>query len=340
VAEEQYRIRVGRESDIPAIIELMKASLGGGAIPRTREFWHWKHEENPFGPSSFWVAEAAQGLVGVRVFMRWTFRCGTDAVRAVRAVDTATHPDFQGRGIFRTLTLGLAEDVGKQGVSFIFNTPNDKSRPGYLKMGWVRAGRLSFWIRPERPLRMVQATLRDRVGRESSDQRAEEPLPGAELLEGQDTLALLERLGIPMGRRYATPVDRTYLAWRYARCPAARYGFATSDHRRNLIVYRVRRRRGMRELTLCDIFAERSPAGFRSTVEALRTLVSRVSPDYAINAAHRDAFEARIMITSGLVPAPFVGPIVVVRLLTSSTSLPDPRRLSSFAPSIGDMELF
>ncbi|MDH5380092.1 MAG: hypothetical protein OEW75_04520, partial [Cyclobacteriaceae bacterium] len=31
---------------------------------------------------------------------------------------------------------------------FIFNTPNEKSRPGYLKMGWVDAGRLPVYFRP------------------------------------------------------------------------------------------------------------------------------------------------------------------------------------------------
>ena len=340
MAEPDYRIRPGTATDVPAILSLMRASLGEGSIPRTSEYWNWKHEENPFGPSYFWVAEAAEGLIGVRVFMRWTWQLGAQTVRAVRAVDTATHPDWQGRGIFRNLTLGLAEDVAKQGVSFVFNTPNDKSRPGYLKMGWRRVGRLSLWVRPHNPLRIAGGLTRaNRASSIDSTVGLGPPLPGTELLESAEVDELLRNVQRPL-ERYHTGVESSYLRWRYAGCPAARYGVASSSPRRALVVYRVRRRRGLRELTLCDVLAERSSAGLRSAVGTIRALMRSVSPDYAVAAAHRDPFEASVMVASGFVPAPGIGPVVVVRPLGTSASLPDPLSLSNFHQSIGDMELF
>ena len=78
------------------------------------------------------------------------------ASSAVRAVDTATHPDYQGRGIFRLLTLAGVEAMTAEGVQFVFNTPNDQSRPGYLKMGWLRVGRPSTSVR----VRSLAGTLR------------------------------------------------------------------------------------------------------------------------------------------------------------------------------------
>ena len=77
------------------------------------------------------------------MFLRWRFTDGDGRPRsAVRAVDTATHPDHQGRGIFRRLTLGAVDELQADGVDFVFNTPNDQSRPGYLKMGWQAVGRV------------------------------------------------------------------------------------------------------------------------------------------------------------------------------------------------------
>ena len=73
--------------------------------------------------------------------MRWEFQRGDEVFRCVRAVDTATHPDYQGRGLFTRLTKAALPELVADGVKFVFNTPNDQSRPGYLKMGWQAVGR-------------------------------------------------------------------------------------------------------------------------------------------------------------------------------------------------------
>lgn len=59
-------------------------------------------------------------VVGFRTMLRWNFAGPDDILRrAVRAVDTATHPAHQRRGIFRALTA--------EGVEFVFTTPNDNA---------------------------------------------------------------------------------------------------------------------------------------------------------------------------------------------------------------------
>ena len=93
------------------------------------------HPVDPFGRSFMLVAETDGRIVGLRAFMRWEFVAGDRRFRAVRAVDTATHPDHQGKGIFSRLTLEALDSLRDQ-ADFIFNTPNEKSLPGYLKMGW------------------------------------------------------------------------------------------------------------------------------------------------------------------------------------------------------------
>ena len=55
-----------------------------------------------------WSSDAGE-VVAVRLFMRWEFRRGGPGVRAVRAVDTATHPDHQGAGLFTALTRHALE---------------------------------------------------------------------------------------------------------------------------------------------------------------------------------------------------------------------------------------
>ena len=131
-------VRPYRDADEQAVLGLLNDALGGGpAGTRPAEFFRWKHLENPFGRSFMLVAEADGRIVGLRAFMRWEFVAGDRRFRAVRAVDTATHPDHQGKGIFSRLTLEALDSLRDQ-ADFVFNTPNEKSLPGVPEDGLVR----------------------------------------------------------------------------------------------------------------------------------------------------------------------------------------------------------
>src|ERR1700674_4101384 len=96
----ELQIREYRDADEAAVLELLQASLGWVPDTQYGRFFAWKHRQNPFGRSPAWVAVDGERIAGFRIFLRWEFTRGGDVVRAVRAVDTATHPDYQGRGVF------------------------------------------------------------------------------------------------------------------------------------------------------------------------------------------------------------------------------------------------
>ena len=94
-------IRAAEAADHPAVLDLLAASLGWGPDEGLAEYFEWKHRTGPLGPSPEWVAEVDGRIAGYRTFLRWEFEDEHGQVhRAVRAVDTATHPDFQGRASF------------------------------------------------------------------------------------------------------------------------------------------------------------------------------------------------------------------------------------------------
>ena len=142
--------------DREAILQLLQRSMGRSDDPRFADLYRWKHDLNAFGPSPTWVAVEGGQVVAVRVFMRWEFVRGGQVLRAVRAVDTATDPDHQGKGLFSALTLHGLEEMRAEGVDFVFNTPNSQSRPGYLKMGWREVGALPVAVRPVGPMSLVR----------------------------------------------------------------------------------------------------------------------------------------------------------------------------------------
>ncbi len=128
-------IREATEQDIPEILRVLKASLGETSSKKTESVWRYKHVDNPFGKSLVLVAVENDKIIGVRALMRWNWQLGNQIFSAYRAVDTATHPKHQGKGIFKKLTLRAIEMAKEQRDNFIFNTPNTQSLPGYLKMG-------------------------------------------------------------------------------------------------------------------------------------------------------------------------------------------------------------
>ena len=214
---------------------------------RYRELFAWKHERNPFGPSLAWVVERDGRVVAVRLFMRWVFRRGSSTLRAVRAVDTATHPDHQGRGLFTALTTHALEACRAEGVAFVFNTPNAQSRPGYLALGWREVGRPRVAVRPARSA----GPRHDRP----------EPCPGRALV-GPDRRRRRHRVVARRGRSLAVAVavsstDRTlrtasderFARWRYG---LAELHYRVIDDREAAIVVRLRRRGAGVELVVAD----------------------------------------------------------------------------------------
>lgn len=122
--------------ELGQIVELIRANLDPEF---TTEFFKWKHLDNPFGKSYGLVAWDGDKIVGLRVFMFWEFiQKNNKVLRSIRPVDTVVDSNYRGRGLFKKLTLKGLENCKGQ-FDFIFNTPNNNSLPGYLKMGWKKS---------------------------------------------------------------------------------------------------------------------------------------------------------------------------------------------------------
>jgi Acetyltransferase (GNAT) domain len=335
-------VREGTDQDVPSIVELLKASLGEGSIPRTTAFWNWKHGSSPFGRSPFWVAESDGRIVGVRVFMRWTWTANATKVETVRAVDTATHPDFMGKGIFRTLTLHGVNELARRGVAFVFNTPNAKSRPGYLKMGWSTVGRTTLWVAPRSPIAAVRVAYsrlqrQPAAGKPDDEDRSE--AVSFDMPKSHDILKLIAA-SRDESNRYQTELDAAYLDWRYARCPGHRYKFTLDDSGRALVVHRVRRRAGAREVAICELIFDRRRATVRDLSRVIRRVLRSSEADYGVVAPPLDTRSSMALVLAGFVPAPRMGPILTVRPLSDAMLLPDPLTMRSWGMTIGSLELF
>lgn len=326
MSSDDLTIRRGSVDDFPQILDLARRSLGW--TDDDASFLTWKHLENPFGASPMWIALDGDRVAGFRTFLRWEFLFpGGEVVRAARAVDTATDPEYQGQGIFTRLTMRGLEELPADGVKLVFNTPNEKSLPGYLKMGWTEVGRLAVAAMPTR-MRFftVIHTARTAAGRW--------PLPtevggaGADAFHDQAALADL-LASQPMPDRVVTRRTPELFAWRYGYEPLGyRVLMRGPTLHDGFVVFRRRQRGRAVECVLCDVVV---PEGDERLADQLLGQVRRVADaDYILR------LDRRAVTKGPFVRLPRVGPVLACRPLDSS---PAPA-LAAWQLSMGDVELF
>jgi hypothetical protein len=322
---DELTTRAATEGDLPAILTLLEESMRRAHDARFDTLFRWKHLENAFGASPMWVACDGDRIVGLRVFMRWEFRRGDAIVRCVRAVDTATHPDYQGRGIFSRLTLDALGPLADDGVDFVFNTPNSQSLPGYLKMGWQTLGRAAARVRPL-SIRGAWLLARNRVPAAHWSEPVEFGVPAAELV-ASGGLATIADVPAADPLRLRTNVTSRFLEWRYG-TPLLHYRAVVSERGVDggVAFVRVRRRGAAREAVVAALLVP--PGDRRAAGRLLRTVraTTRRDADYLLGVGD----------LPGSLRVPTFGPVVAARTVTTTP----PDRVGDFDLNLGDVELF
>lgn len=311
-------IRAATPDDREAILQLLQRSMGRKDDPRFAALYRWKHDLNAFGPSPTWVATDASRVIAVRIFMRWEFVRGGEVLRAVRAVDTATDPDYQGKGLFTALTMHGLDEMLADGVDFVFNTPNSQSRPGYLKMGWREVGHLPVAVRPIGPtgvLRMV----RSKQSAEHWSQPLDVGVPFGEWAGSRSGWRVEPSLPI---RALATDTTEAFDRWRFG-WEQLHYRVVEADG--GVVVVRARRRGAALELVQVASFGLSAAQSDRCLVKAARA----ANADYVLRLG-------RPRVPSLYLPLPGGGPVLTWRELNTAGLPP----LSNWHLTMGDVELF
>lgn len=298
--------------EVSAIVELAGRALGWNPSDPNEAYFRWKHLENPAGPSPMWVATDGTEIAGFRTMMRWNFSENGQPRSAVRAVDTATSPEHRRKGIFRLLTDVAVQELITADIGFVFNTPNDQSRPGYLSMGWEQAGRIPARFAPARIRSLPRLTQARTAAAKWS-----EPLDAGDLVDD-----VADAFATPPGDGVRTDRTPAHLRWRYGFEPLH---YRVIQTEAAAAIVRTRRRGPALEAVVAEVTSPSAAA----TRKLFRTVRRLPGVDHLLTVANPPH------------PAPWLpqlpglGPVLTTRNLAQR-----PPQLDDFRLSLGDLELF
>ncbi len=250
--EKGFKIRESVADDDDKIISLVKLCLGDKSI-RSVNFWNWKHTKNPYGKSYILLAFDEDKLIGLRTFMKWEWQINNKTYKCVRAVDAATHPDYRRKGLFSLLTESVLDIMKKEGVDFVFNTPNSKSLAGNLKMGWKELGKSNLFVKIGNPFEI----LYNRIFKKKFDTKniaiQHRLTEEANILK---VMSFFDNQLMANENNLAKPVNLDYFLWRYKDVPVYQYGCYTSDS--FILFFRLLKKGRINELRICDLIINKT----------------------------------------------------------------------------------
>jgi GNAT superfamily N-acetyltransferase len=120
----------------------------------------WRYRDNPAGPVMGMDAWAGDRLAAHYATCPTLARVGGRSLKGLLSLNTATHPDFQGQGLFTTLAAATYERAADAGYDFVMGVANENSTPGFLRrLGFQRVERLAAGLLARLPGRLTEAAV-------------------------------------------------------------------------------------------------------------------------------------------------------------------------------------
>lgn len=146
-----WSIRQATENDLEAIRSLYLDVWG---YNRPRRYDHWRYVTPPDGRCPVMLAADGERLAGAYTIWPVKIRIGNEVVLGAQSMDTMTHPDCRGQGIFTKLALACFEAAQARGFQVLYGFPNPSSYPAFVgRLDFAHTGDIVHWVRPIKPSR-------------------------------------------------------------------------------------------------------------------------------------------------------------------------------------------
>ncbi|MDP1822148.1 MAG: GNAT family N-acetyltransferase [Archangium sp.] len=120
------------DSNLDAHVALM-ARCFPGATHLTHAYLRWLYDGNPAGQVVGFDAWEGPRLVATYVTIPAHLKVEGRSVRGLLSLNTATDPEFQGKGLFTKLATAVFDRAAGEGFSCVYGIANANSTPGFTR---------------------------------------------------------------------------------------------------------------------------------------------------------------------------------------------------------------
>ncbi len=240
-----WKLRKYRDGDEQAIVELLNFAFGKWHSLR---YWKWKYRENPAGSPIIWLAEHDSKIIGHYGIIPIKMKVGNMYVTGSFACNGATHPEYQGRGVFSSIVNRCYFDAAENGIPLTYGFAMIHLGPTYKRYEW--RGHISFLVRVMKVLNwepllgrhlhnkfLIRAgsCVMERV-RRSRFEDGNLEIERVDLFDER-----IDRLWERVSKDFKIIVvrDQTYLNWRYVDQPENEYIILTAVKNGEILGYCV-----------------------------------------------------------------------------------------------------
>lgn len=155
-------IRLATNEDQESILQLLNRVFAGqqrSAFIRDNNYWKWKYLDNPFGNALITVAEYHNKIIGVDSLLPWEFKIRNSVLKALQPCESAVDSEHRSKRIFTKMRMHGVEIASEKNAHFIYNFPNKNSLITNLSLGWHYMGKIPWWVKVLKPIRIINETL-------------------------------------------------------------------------------------------------------------------------------------------------------------------------------------
>ena len=209
-----------RSGDEQAIIDLFYLTF---RKPLLLEEWNWRYRNNPLGDLFIYLMWDGTKLVGHYAVSPVRMKLGSTIVKTALSLDTMTHPDYVGRGIFTSLAEATYHELVRRDYAAVWGFPNTSSHYGFRKnLAWKDLSLIPMLVLKLDQCRMPDQNTASIIDVEQFDSRFD-----------QLELEIASTLPCSVIR------DARFLNWRFKANPSHQYKIIAFENAHQILAYAV-----------------------------------------------------------------------------------------------------
>lgn len=130
---EYKKLDFKSDEELELLVELQNIVYKERGLVFNKDSYRFWYVDNPCGGVISYNAIDNGKIVAHQSFVPELMEVDGRTVRCARSMAVVTHPDYQGKGLFSTLTNMAVDEAKRQGYEFLYAITNDKSFPRFIK---------------------------------------------------------------------------------------------------------------------------------------------------------------------------------------------------------------